>query len=110
MKLGQEEAGRFNLDGEETVLAFTSIKGSDGWSLVAVVPDAVIMKHGEEILNSSRTFMVLFGSVFAVTVMIIYMGRISYRKILQKEEDVQHRERLCSILANSTNDVYVYDR
>ncbi|MCI8449069.1 MAG: response regulator [Eubacterium sp.] len=107
MKLGQEEAGRFNLDGEETVLAFTSIKGSDGWSLVAVVPDAVIMKHGEEILNSSRTFMVLFGSVFAVTVMIIYMGRISYRKILQKEEDVQHRERLCSILANSTNDVYV---
>ncbi len=102
-----EGAVRLPCDGVESVLAFTPINGTDGWSLVTIVPDNAVMNHADDILKSSQTFMILSGSVIAIAVLFIYMGRRSYLKLLKKEDDVQYREHLFSILANNTNDVFL---
>lgn len=97
----------FVFDGENHVFAYTPLKGTDGWYMVAIVPDAVIMKHSNEILKSSRTFMFLLGGFLFVGAAFIYMGRKSQKQIMEKEGDVQYREQLFSILANNTDDIFL---
>lgn len=97
----------FVFDGEDHVLAFTPVDGTDGWYLVAIVPNAVIMKHSNEILKNSRTFMFLFGGILFIGAAFVYMGRKSQKQIMEKEGDVQYREQLFSILANNTDDIFL---
>lgn len=107
MKQKKEGVMRFYFDGEENIVAFTPIKGSNGWCLVTIIPDAVIMEHADEILKLSQTFLILFVCIFAVAGLFVYTEQRSYKKILEKEGDVQYRERLFGILANNTNDVFL---
>ena len=107
MLQGKEGVMRFSLEGEKNVLAFTPVEGSNGWYLIAIVPDDVIMKHADEILKSSQTGMILLGSVLAILALFLYMDRQSQKKIMEKEGDLQYRERLFGILANNTNDVFL---
>ncbi len=107
MLQGKEGVMRFSLEGEKNVLAFTPVEGSNGWYLIAIVPDAVVMKHADEILKSSQTAMILLGSVLVVLALFLYMDRQSQKKIMEKEGDLQYRERLFGILANNTNDVFL---
>lgn len=105
----QEKEGvmRFTFDGEENIFAFSPLKGSDGWYIVTIIPDAVVMKHADEVLKSSQTFFIIFAGILLVAGLILYMGQQFYKKIEEKEGDVQYRERLFSILANNTNDVFL---
>ena len=107
MLQGKEGVMRFSLEGEKNVLAFTPVEGSNGWYLISIVPDAVVMKHADEILKSSQTAMILLGSVLVVLALFLYMDRQSQKKIMEKEGDLQYRERLFGILANNTNDVFL---
>lgn len=107
MLQGKEGVMRFSLEGEKNVLAFTPVEGSNGWYLIAIVPDDVIMKHADEILKSSQTGMILLGSVLAILALFLYMDRQSQKKIMEKEGDLQYQERLFGILANNTNDVFL---
>ena len=107
MLQGKEGVMRFSLEGEKNVLAFTPVEGSNGWYLIAIVPDAVVMKHADGILKSSQTAMILLGSVLVVLALFLYMDRQSQKKIMEKEGDLQYRERLFGILANNTNDVFL---
>ncbi len=107
ISMKKEGAIRLIFNGEENLFAFTPVKGADEWYLIAIVPDSVIMKHANEILKSSRSFIFLFGGVFIVVGLFIYMERLSRKKLMEKEGDVQYREQLFNILANNTNDVFL---
>ncbi len=104
---GEEGVTRFRLDGEECVLAFTPVEGTDGWCLVAVVPDSVIMSHANNILKSTQTFIVLLGMILGGAGLVFFMKQWSDKKLLEKEDNVRYREQLFDILANNTNDVFL---
>ncbi|MCM1174103.1 MAG: response regulator [Blautia sp.] len=65
------------------------------------------MKSANKILKSLQTFLVLFISVVVIVGLFVFMSQRSHRRILEKEDDVQYREELFSILANNTNDVFL---
>ncbi len=102
----KEDAMRLLFQGEENIFAFTPVRGTNGWHLITIVPDALIMEHSDEILKSSQMFAILLGLIFVIGGAIIYLGRRTHKRIVQKEGDVLYRERLFSILANNTNDVF----
>ena len=59
----EEGVMRFVFDGEKNIIAFAPVSGTDGWYLVAIVPDAVILKNARQVLQSSRAFMALIGEI-----------------------------------------------
>lgn len=106
----EEGVSRFFFREEDHVFAYTPVAGSNGWYILVVIPDSVIMKNANEILKSSQTFLLLFSCIFIMAGLFIYMGQLSHRKLMEKEGDVRYREQLFSILANNTNDVFLMFR
>ncbi len=103
----EEGVMRFVFDGEKNIIAFAPVSGTDGWYLVAIVPDAVILKNARQVLQSSRAFMALIGGIFVVVAMVYFIGRRTQKKIMEKEEDVKYREQMFDILANNTDDIFL---
>ncbi len=103
----QEGALRLTFDGTEYVFAFSPIDGAEQWYLLAVIPNAVIMEHAEQILKKSQTFLILFVCVVFVAGLFSYNRRRSHRQIRKREDDVRYRELLFGILAQNTNDVFL---
>lgn len=112
LSMDREEEGvsRFFFRGEKHMFAYTPVTGSNGWYVLVVIPDSVIMKNANEILKSSQTFLFFFTGVFVFAGLFIYMGQRSHRRLMEKEGDLQYREKLFSILANNTNDVFLMFR
>ncbi len=107
MEREEEGVSRFSFREKEHIFAYTPIEGSNGWYVFVIIPDEVIMKNSNEILNSSQTFLALFTSIFLIAGLFIYMSQRSHRRLMKKEGDIQYREQLFSILANNTNDVFL---
>lgn len=104
----REGVMRFVIEGEKVILAFTPVKGTDGWHFITIVSDLMIMKHADEVLKSWQMFMLLVAEIIVVAGVFIYkMKKQSQEQIKEKEGDVQYREQLFSILANNTNDVFL---
>lgn len=104
---GREGAMRFVFNGEETIFAFTPVKGTDGWYLITIVPNSIIMKNADEILKSSQTFILILAGIFVIVGIFIFVGQQSHKQLIEKEGDVKYREQLFDILANNTNDVFL---
>lgn len=83
------------------------ITGTGRQHPVILVSDSVILKHANEILKSSHFFLILFGGIIVIAGISYYVARHSKKKIMEKENDVQYREHLFSILANNTDDIYL---
>ncbi len=107
ISMKKEGAIRLIFNGEENLFAFTPVKSTDEWYLIAIVPDSIIMKHANDVLKSSHSFVFLFGGIFIIIGLFVYMEILSRKKLMEKEGDVQYREQLFNILANNTNDVFL---
>ncbi len=104
---GKDGVMRLSLNGEKHILAFTPVQWTEGWYVVAAVPDAVITAHTSKVLKSSETVAIILTGILLVAILFIYTERQSRKKILEKESDVQYREELFDILVNNTNEVFL---
>ncbi len=64
-------------------------------------------QSASEIVRGSQFFVVLLGGIVVIAGIFIYWRQRTQIRIGQKEDDVQYREQLFSILANNTNDVFL---
>lgn len=104
---GEEGVVRFQFNEEEHIFAFVPVQNTTGWYVISIIPDAVIMDQANQILKTSQSLLFLFGTavlIFGLCTFIIWQYR---KNVMEKEEEVRYREQLFSILANSTNDVFM---
>lgn len=104
---GKSGVARFLIDGEERIFAYVPINGTNGWNLISIIPNAVIMENTARVLRTTQIFtLVVLTCVFMLAV-FIFMARQSRRFMQEKEQEIQYREQLFKILASNSDDVYL---
>lgn len=98
---------RFQIDKENYIIAFVPIEGTEGWHMVSIIPDKVVMEYANQILNASQSFVFILGVALVVCGVFIFTIRRYRRNVKKQELKVNYRERLFSLLADNTNDVFL---
>ncbi len=103
----KEGVARFIFENEEHIFAFVPISDTDGWYLISIIPNSVIMKNANQILNTSQLFILIIGTSFLITVLFVVLF-LKYRKSIKaKDVEIKYQEQLFNILANNTNDLFL---
>lgn len=107
--LAKDHSGviQFSFNGTENVIAFCPLKAIDGGYIVSVIPSSIIMKYTDNILQSSRIFIFAVFIVFLIGLIFLLFERQSRKRIEKKEQDIQYREQLFSILSENIDDVFL---
>jgi signal transduction histidine kinase/ActR/RegA family two-component response regulator len=72
-----------DFDGEAIVIAFSAIAGTEGWSLLSLIPEASFVAHLDSIMRMSYWLIIVLAILLVI--MLIYFF---YRNLLkQKEKD-----------------------
>ncbi len=103
-KLG---AMSLNFKNEEYVFAFVPLDNINDWYIISVIPNSSIIGHGNKILKTSQTIVVITILVIVIIALFIIITFFSRKRILAKETEVKHREQLFGLLANNTDDVFL---
>ncbi|ERT48173.1 response regulator [Enterococcus faecium] len=98
---------QFSFNGTKNVIAFCPLKAIDGGYIISVIPSSVIMEHTDNILQSSRMFIFIVFIVFLIGLIFLLFERQSRKRIEKKEQDIQYREQLFSILSENIDDVFL---
>lgn len=98
---------QFSFNGTKNVIAFCPLKAIDGGYIISVIPSSVIMEHADNILQSSRIFIFIVFIVFLIGLIFLLFERYSRKRIEKKEQDIQYREQLFSILSENIDDVFL---
>lgn len=108
-RLSNHEKGvmRFNFDNEEYIFAFTAINNVEGWYLISIIPNSVVVEYANKVLGTSHSFVFLVGIVFLIVLLFGLANRHYHNDMRKKELEVQYREQVFSILAKNTNDVFL---
>lgn len=104
---GESGVIRFLYEGEEYVYAYVPITITEGWSLVSIIPNSVIMTQADRVMKSSQIFVFLILSAILVLAAFVMLMRRNRKNVMEKELEIKYREQLFSILANNTENVYV---
>lgn len=103
---GKTGVARFLYESQEYVYAYVPLEITDGWYLITIIPNSVIMAQTDQVLKSSQIFIFLVVAsmvIFASFMLLIWR---SHKDIMEAEQEVRYREQLFGILTNNTNDVY----
>lgn len=98
---------QFSFNGTKNVIAFCPLKAIDEGYIISVIPSSVIMEHTDNILQSSRMFIFIVFIVFLIGLIFLLFERHSRKRIEKKEQDIQYREQLFSILSENIYDVFL---
>lgn len=98
---------QFSFNGAENIVTFSPIKVIDGWYIISVIPSSVIMEYTDYILQSSRIFIFAVFIVLIFGLIFLLFERQSRKRIEKKEQDIQYREQLFSILSENIDDVFL---
>lgn len=98
---------QFSFNGAENIVTFSPIKVMDGWYIISVIPSSVIMEYTDYILQSSQIFIFAVFIVFLIGLIFLLFERQSRKRIEKKEQDIQYREQLFSILSENIDDVFL---
>lgn len=104
---GESGVARISCDSEEYVYAYVPIETTDGWYLISIIPNSVIMQQADRVMKSSQMF--VFTILIAIFIFGVFMLvlRQHRKNVMEKELEIQYREQLFSILANNTEDVFI---
>ena len=103
----KKDVMRFQINKEDYIIAFVPIEGTQGWHMISIIPDRVVMRYANRILYASQSFVFIIGVALVICGVFGFTVR-RYRKNVKKQEtEVNYRERLFSLLADSTNDVFL---
>ena len=98
---------QFSFNGAENIVTFSPIEVVDGWYIISVIPSSVIMEYTNHILQSSQIFIFVVFIVFIIGLIFLLFERHSRKRIERKEQDIQYREQLFSILSEHIDDVFL---
>lgn len=104
---GESGVLRFLYESEEYVYAYVPITISEGWYLISIIPNSVIMTQAERVMKSSQIFVFLLITAILVFAAFVILMRHNRKNVMEKELEIKYREQLFNILANNTEDVYV---
>ena len=107
MVKGHSGVIQFSINGAENIFTFSPIKVKDGWYIISVIPSSVIMEYTDHILQSSRIFIFAVFIVFFIGFIFLLFERQSRKRIEKKEQEIQYREQLFSILSENIDDVFL---
>ncbi len=103
---GKTGVARFFYRSEEYVYAYVPIEITNGWYLITIIPNRVIMTQADQVLKSSQIFIFLVGASMIVFASFMLLLWRSHKDIMEVEQEVKYREQLFGILTNNTDDVY----
>lgn len=98
---------QFSLNGTENIIPFAPIRVVNGWYIISVIPGSVILEYTDHILKSSQIFIFAVFFVFAIGLVFLMLERQSRKRLEKKEQDIQYREQLFSILSENIDDVFL---
>ena len=98
---------QFSFNGSENIIPFSPIKAVKGWYIISVIPSSVVMENTDHILQSSQIFIFAVFIVLIIGLIFLLFERQSRKRIESKEQDIQYREQLFSILSENIDDVFL---
>ena len=104
---GRSGVMRMQLDNRECVMAFVPIPNTEGWSMVSVIPDAVIMEQGNNIIGTSSLVMLLVAMTVGGAGFFVFAARRFSRSMRAQSAETRAREELFSALASTTDEIFL---
>ncbi|WP_251159056.1 response regulator [Caniella muris] len=98
---------RVRLDDRDCVMAFVPIENTDGWSMVSVIPDDVIMEQGNAIIGTSTVVLFLVILVVGAAAFFGLAASRFTRSMRAQGAETRAREELFSVLASATDEVFL---
>ena len=86
---GKRGVARFNYQEEEYIFCYIPMKNTDGWYVVSIVPNRVIMEQADSIVKNSQVFLMLIlgSAIILAAFFIVY--RNSTRRVLLAEDEAR---------------------
>lgn len=108
-RLSNHEKGvmRFQFSDEEHIFAFTAINSIEGWYLISIIPNSVVIEYADKVLGTSQSLVFLVVVVILILVLFVLINTHYRIDIKKKELEVQYHEQVFRILAKNTNDVFL---
>jgi len=111
--LNEQSKGSMTFTGERGsyVYTYVPVDTVEGWYLVSIVPLTAITTETNQILNDSRTALVLLALILIICAVVILLIWRTQKMLWAKDKELAYQEQLFDIfatyLANNTNDVYM---
>lgn len=104
---GKSGAVHFKYRNEDYVYTYVPLESTDGWYLVSIIPNVVIMKNSSEIIKDSWIFFVII--ILNVSVFVAFALTIIYtrRQLKKKDGEIKCHENLFDIFSKDTNEVFL---
>lgn len=83
---GQRGVARFQYQNEDYVFCYVPLENADGWYVVSIVPDGVIMEQAETITRHSQVLFAFILAAILVLAAIFLIYRHFSRRVLQMQE------------------------
>ena len=109
-KSGKSGAARFNYQKEDYVFCYVPIENTDGWYVVSIIPNSVIMEQSNNIIKNSQIFLFLILASALIMAAFIILYRKATRQILLAEEKARKSAESANIaksqfLSNMSHDI-----
>lgn len=98
---------RMKLDGRDCVMAFVPVENTDGWSMVSVIPDSVIMEQGNNIIGTSSLVLLLVAIAVGGAAFFGFAASRFTRSMRAQGAETRAREELFSALASTTDEIFL---
>ena len=104
---GKSGVLRMELDDRPCVMAIEPIANADGWFMVSVIPDAVIMEQANNIIGTSVLVLLLVVAALGGTAFFGFAASRFTRSMKAQSAETQAREELFSALASTTDEIFL---
>ena len=111
--LRRQETGSavFDGDGGRFVYTYTPVESVEGWYLLSIVPEKVILEEADQMLQDTQTTLGLLAAILILCVVFSLLIWRTQKDINAKDEEVKYQARLfevfASYLADNLDDVYL---
>ncbi len=107
---GRRGAARFRYQQEDYVFCYVPMETVEGWYVVSIVPDRVIMEQANTIMQNSQIFfLIVVISIFILAAFLV-VSRDSARQVLKAEEKARKAAESANLaksqfLSNMSHDI-----
>lgn len=107
---GKRGAARFRYQQEDYVFCYVPMETMEGWYVVSIVPDRVIMEQANTIMQNSKIFFFIIAIGILVLVAFFLISRDSARQVLKAEEKARKAAESANLaksqfLSNMSHDI-----
>ncbi|WP_262397680.1 response regulator [Zongyangia hominis] len=86
LRTGKQGVAQFRYQKEDYVFCYVPMENADGWYVVSIIPNRVIMEQANGILRQSQVLFVIIAACVLILAAFFLVNRRSTRRILLAEE------------------------